>query len=194
MLCEMRTPNQWFRNSDVMPSWVITILLSVATTAVTGLFVLPRLEARNRRIQAGHIARDRLATAVLSLLASTARLQVMPVPPEGTETMRARLTGERTRWLEQIDEATRTLVDTMEQSTLGFPSAMRLRDLAVGFVGHARMVWISERPEEDRVRIVGELAALVQGIFFAAWWRGGRRLKLMSDLLALLQRLENGDA
>jgi hypothetical protein len=177
-----------------MPTWVISVLssagVSVVTAVVVGLTVGPRLAARSKRIQAAHDNRDRFGDSVLNLLALCGNLQQVTISPAATDAARARLQGERDRWMSQVDETTAWLVDHWQHVALGYVGTMGVRDLAVRYAADARGLWLSGRPLEERVRLLRELSEPVQTIFFARRWRvvskvPGEiaRLKAMLDVL-----------
>ncbi|MFD3416262.1 hypothetical protein [Streptomyces decoyicus] len=156
-----------------MPSWISTILLTVTTTLVVGLVVTPRLEARNRRIRLSYEARDEFSRHVLTILSACGRLQNTPISAALTEQRPAlaeRLNGERQRWIDQLDEATRYLVDNMETFGLGYPTD-RVRAIVGEFVINARGVVLSERSVDKQAERLSALAAPVQNIFFTRRWR-----------------------
>jgi hypothetical protein len=67
---------------------------------------------------------------------------------------------------------------------------MGLRDLVTRYAADSRGLWLSDRPLEERVRLLRELTEPVQMIFFARRWRvvssvAGEmtRLRTMLDIL-----------
>jgi hypothetical protein len=105
------------------------------------------------------------------------RLKELPLPaaddPDCTDVIRARLTAERERWVQQLDDATRWMIDHVETFSAGWPLA-DLRTMAGSYAVTSRMVLISERPEDTKIELLAELAAPVQGIFFTYWWNRAR--------------------
>ncbi|MFI0818303.1 hypothetical protein ACH4TX_15775 [Streptomyces sp. NPDC021098] len=149
------------------------ILLPAATTLFVGLVITPRLEARNRRISAVHQARDEFSRRVLRILSACARLRDTPVPHTLTEerpVLSQRLTAERQRWIDQLDEATRYLVDDLEAFVLSYATP-RGRDIAGRFAVYARAVVLSDRPLGTKVERLTALTGPVQDIFFTRRWR-----------------------
>jgi hypothetical protein len=173
-----------------LPDWANTILIAIATTVATtlvlALTVQPRLEARNRRIQAAHGEREQFGDAVLNILIRCARLQAAVIPDEASEAVAAGITAERQRWIDGLNEATRILIDS--NAPLGYLEPVR--GLLVSYAANARGVWLSERPEEKRITLLAELSGAVQNIAFAAWWRRPRRLKSVMELRQLMADLE----
>lgn len=107
--------------------WVLAlaVVTSIATTVATGSLVVPRLDARKRRIQLAHTARDTFNASLLTIISACGRLENMPLPapgdPECTAVMRVRLTSERARWVNQLDEATVWLIDNVETYAASWP-------------------------------------------------------------------------
>jgi hypothetical protein len=105
--------------------WLITVLIAIATalatTVVSSCTIAPRLEAHNRKIQAGHQDRARFGRAVLAELTCGARLAAMRIPVDASPAVRQALTQELERWRQGVDEATRDLSD----STAHCPSCCR---------------------------------------------------------------------
>ncbi|MGW7336647.1 hypothetical protein [Streptomyces sp. NPDC054808] len=174
-----------------MPHWLITVLITIATalaaTVVSSLTITPRLEARNRRIQAGHQDREQFGRAVLAVLTCGARLAGMRIPDDTSPAVRQALTQELDRWRQRIDEATRDLSD----STAPLSFVVPLREVALRFALTTRLVWISERAEDARIEALIELAGLAQGLYFSAWWRRPRRLWCLRRLVAVMDDLES---
>ncbi|MFE2090707.1 hypothetical protein [Streptomyces sp. NPDC059460] len=133
---------------DWMPSWGTTALISIVTSLLTlivsGRYILPLLEVRNRRFQAKMQAREKFQANMLTVLSAATRLLAAPVPREATDTVRSALREERIRWRAQIDEATKYLADHFEQVIFAYAGS-RIPELAVRYSGNARMVWISDR-------------------------------------------------
>jgi hypothetical protein len=178
-----------------MPIWLTHVLvpagISVATTLVTGL-AGTRLAARNKRIQDAHDDRDRFNDSVMDILAWCGNLQANPIPADVEETARAKLQAERDRWVGQIDETTIWLIDHWRRFALGYLGAMGTRDLVVRYVASARGLWLSDRPLEERVRMLQELTEPVQTIYFAHRWRMATKLLKERDRLnELLDKLDH---
>jgi hypothetical protein len=158
-----------------MSIWVNSVLLpigvSLATGVLIGLTVGPRLAARGKRIQAAHDSRDRFGDSVLDILTLCTNLERVQVGSELPEPLRSRLQGERDRWLSQIDETTTWLVDHWQRFALGYTKRMDVMNLVVRYVAAARGLWLSDRPLDDRVRMLRELTEHVQTIYFTRRWR-----------------------
>jgi hypothetical protein len=85
------------------------------------------------------------------------------------------------------------MVDTVEQFALGYPG-QKLSDLVTRYVVVSRLVMISDRTDDEKVRLLQDLASPVQGIFFARWWwRIGHLADERERLHALLDQLTSSD-
>ena len=124
-----------------------------------------------KRIQAAHDSRDRFGDSVLDILALCADLEKVTVQAGITDPLRSRLQGERDRWVSQIDETTIWLVDHWQQFALGYSNRMDVKSLVARYVADARGLWLSDRPLEERVRMLRELTEHIQIIYFARRWR-----------------------
>lgn len=180
-----------------MPNIAWTLLAAtvtaLVTTIATGVLVIPRLEARKRRIQEAHTARDTFNSSLLTIISACTRLQSLPLPaaddPDCTEVVRARLAAERERWMQQLDDATRWLIDHVETYAAGWPLG-ELRTMAAHYAAASRMVMISERSEEAKVELLAELAGPVQGIYFTYVWNRARNYRRdRAGLAAALARV-----
>ncbi|WP_051819428.1 hypothetical protein [Streptomyces sp. NRRL S-920] len=156
-----------------MHPWISGILLPAATALFIGLVITPRLEARNKRVGLVHEARDEFSRRVLTILSASARLRATPIPETLTEQRPAlaeKMTADRDRWVDQLDEATRYMIDNMETFGLSYPTE-RGRDLIGRFVTHSRAIVLSERTIEVKADRLASLAGPVQHIFFTRRWR-----------------------
>lgn len=156
-----------------MHPWISGIMLSASTALFVGLVVTPRLEARNKRVRLAHEARDEFSRRVLIILSAAARLRETPIPAalvEQRPALAEKLTAERDRWIDQLDEATRYMVDNMETFGLSYATE-RGRDIVGRFVVQSRAVVLSERVVETKAERLTALAGPVQNIFFTRRWR-----------------------
>ncbi|WP_372345561.1 hypothetical protein [Streptomyces sp. KL116D] len=173
-----------------MPNWLSTLLIAVVTavltTTVASLTVVPRLEARNRRIQAGHQARERFGTAILTVLVTGSLLNSLAIPQEATAAVRDGLEREGARWRQQLSKATEELADSTAPLTFVFV----LREVAIRFAFTSRMVWISERSEADKLTALLELAGAAQNLYFTAWWRRPKRVRSLKRLVLVMDALQ----
>jgi hypothetical protein len=154
-----------------MTSVLLPVGVSLITAVLTGLTVGPRLAARGKRIQAAHDSRDRFGDSILDILALCANLEKVRVPSEIADPLRSRLQGERDRWLSQVDERTTWLVDHWQGFALGYAKRMDMQNLVARYVADARGLWLSDRPLEERLRMLRELTEHIQTIYFARRWR-----------------------
>ncbi|MER6445454.1 hypothetical protein [Streptomyces venezuelae] len=108
-------------------AWTIAVaaVTAVVTATATGLTVTPRLDARKKRIGDAHAARDAFNTHLTTVLMASARLRNFQLPsaddPACTSVVRERLTTERERWLQEIDEATQWRSDHVAMFAGGWP-------------------------------------------------------------------------
>ncbi|MER5301376.1 hypothetical protein ABT039_18140 [Streptomyces lasiicapitis] len=156
-----------------MHSWISGILLPAATALFIGLVITPRLEARNKRVQITHEARDEFSRRVLTILSASARLRDTPVPEalvEQRPDLAQKLTADRDRWVDQLDEATRYMIDNLETFGLSYATE-RGRALVGRFVAYSRAIVLSERTIEAKTDRLISLAGPIQNIFFTRRWR-----------------------
>ncbi|MEU0031995.1 hypothetical protein [Streptomyces sp. NPDC006335] len=166
-----------------MPNTLWTLLVAavtaVVTTLVVGLFVTPRMEARKKRLGEVHTARDTFGANMLRIISACSLLQRFELPaaddPGWTPVMRERLTGERKRWLQQLDEATVWLLDNAATYAGSWPNARIIR-FAIDYAGHARAVVLSEREEATKAELLLALTAPVQRQFFGWPWSRARHV------------------
>ncbi|MEU6904415.1 hypothetical protein ABZ935_03510 [Streptomyces coeruleorubidus] len=156
-----------------MHPWISSILLPAATALFIGLVITPRLEARNKRVRVVHEARDEFSRRVLIILSASGRLRESSIPAalvEQRPALAEKLTAERDRWIDQLEEATRFLVDNVETFGLSYATS-RGRDIVGQFVVHGRGIVLSERTVETKAALLTDLAGPVQNIFFTRRWR-----------------------
>ncbi|MGW1887243.1 hypothetical protein [Streptomyces sp. NPDC001970] len=161
-----------------MPNTLWTLLVAAVTAVVTaiatGLLVTPRLDARKKRIGEAHVARDTFSTHLMTVLWACTLLQQLPADdPDWTPVLRERLKGERERWLQQIDDATRWMFDHTPAYAGSWP-ARQLIDFAVAYATNARMLVLSEREEATELELLLALTTPVQRQFFTFWWTRAR--------------------
>ncbi|MFD9868582.1 hypothetical protein ACFXI8_27450 [Streptomyces niveus] len=100
---------------DWMPSWgttaLIAVVMSLLALILSGRYISPLLEVRNRHFQAKMQIREKFQAKMLDLLLAVTHLLAAPVVPEPTDTVRAAPREERVRWRAQVDEATTYLTD-----------------------------------------------------------------------------------
>lgn len=158
---------------------VVALVTALVTTVGTGWLVVPRLEARKRRIGELHQARDKFLASMLRVVSAGTRLQAIGEPaaddPAWTEEMRGRVRAERARWMKQLDEATEWMVDNLETYAPTWPTAV-LREMIGTYVAHARAVAISGRGDDRKAELLTELTEPVWEVFGSRGWQRGPRL------------------
>ncbi|MFD4320454.1 hypothetical protein [Streptomyces sp. NPDC058548] len=165
------------------PGVLETILIALATTLVTtvgaGWLVVPRLEARKRRIGELHQARDRFLASMLRITAAAARLREMEEPAADaqgwTDVMRDRVMAERARWVTQLDETTAWMIDNLETYAVNW-AMDDLRQMVGTYVFYARAVMISERTDGKKAERLRQLTEPVWAVFGSRGWQRGPRL------------------
>ncbi|WP_405467514.1 hypothetical protein [Streptomyces canus] len=153
---------------------VVAAVTAVVTATATGLFVTPRLDARKKRIGEAHTARDTFGTHLMTVLATCSLLEQTPVDnPDWTPVLRDRVKGERDRWLQQLDDATRWMVDHVFAYAGSWP-LQRHKDFAVSYAASARGLVLSEREEATKRELLIALTTPVQRQVFGFWWTRAR--------------------
>lgn len=177
-----------------MPTWAYTILLTVITTVVTGVVITPRIEAYNAPRQIAREARRKFGKSVLTILSACGRLRGFEPSEDMTETMRLAVAEERRRWLAQTDDATRFLADELESYALSYLGAAKVRDRVMAYAATVRGLYISDRPEAEKIEIIGRLTSPIHGIYFASfWWRAFHLVEQVREFDRVLSEI-NGTA
>jgi hypothetical protein len=178
---------------DWMPSWGTTALISIATSLltliVTGRYVSPLLEVRNRRFQAKMQAREKFQANMLNVLSAVTHLLAAPVVPEATDTVRTALREERARWRAHVDEATKYLTDNAVQLLFAYTGS-RLPHLAVRYSSTARGVWISDLSEDSKLTALQNITQHCHALFFDSPLYARQRARSWAELERLLDELE----
>ncbi|UJV47319.1 hypothetical protein [Streptomyces sp. AMCC400023] len=178
---------------DWMPSWgttaLITIVISLLTLIVSGRYISPLLEVRNRRFQTKMQAREKFQANMLDLLSAVTHLLAAPVVPEATDTVRTALREERTRWRAQVDETTKYLTDHAVQLLFAYRGP-QLPDLAVRYSSNARGVWISDRTEEQKLTALQNVTQHCHTLFFDSPVYARQRIRSWTELERLLSEME----
>lgn len=161
--------------------WTITVAAATAlvTTTATGLIAAPRLGARQKRLGEVHAARDTFGAHMLRIISACGQLQNIQLPPDEdpdwTPVLRERLAGERERWWQQIDDATRWLVDNVATYAGSWPMR-HLIEMPITYAHHVRMVVLSEREEATKLELLLELTVPVQRQYFGWPWSRARHI------------------
>lgn len=178
---------------DWMPSWGTTALISIVTALLTlvvsGRYVSPLLEVRNRRFQMKMQAREEFQANLLTILSAVTRLLAVHVPAEASDTVRSALRSERARWHAQIDEATMRLTDRCEQFAFSYAGS-RIPELAVRYSGNVRMVWISDRSEVRKLSALRDVTQHCHALLFDSPLRIFQRARSWHELERMLNSLE----
>ncbi|MFJ2777528.1 hypothetical protein [Kitasatospora sp. NPDC087315] len=187
------------------------VLTALATTTVLELTVKPLLEGRSTRIKAAMQARYELGSHVAVLLAACDRLEAAAqVSAQNTITTEEEVDGqlvrstrfgahqawdESRRWWEQVDGATKALVDGYESGGASATWAA-LRGLLGEFAVTARWVYLAELDDRNKIAYLRALAKPAQALFFAtwpAWLRSATSHKaleaLQAELRAVIDRI-----
>ena len=171
----------------------VSVVTAIVTAVVTELTVGPRLAARSRRVLAAHGDRDDFGARVLDLLALCGKVEDVAASGGAGEGLGPALAGERDRWVGQIDEITVWLIDHWQRFALTYSGLLGLRDAVARYAAAVRGVWLSDRPLEERARMVRELTEPVQTLYFASRWRVlGSIARERARLLAMLASFDGG--
>jgi hypothetical protein len=180
-----------------MPNTLWTLLVAAVTAVVTtlavGLFITPRMEARKKRLGEVHTARDTFGANMLRIISACSLLQRFELPPaddpDWTAVMRERVAGERSRWWQQLDDATMWLLDNAATYAGSWPNSRIIR-FAIDYAGHARAVVLSEREEATKVELLIALTVPVQRQFFGWPWSRVRHVvadhRTFAETIALI--------
>ncbi|MEV7394717.1 hypothetical protein [Streptomyces sp. NPDC091215] len=162
---------------DTLWTIVVAAVTAVVTTTATGVLVAPRLDARKKRLGDVHAARDLFGTHMLRIMSACSQLENLQLPPDNdprcTPVLRERLSGERDRWWQQIDEATQWLIDNIA-SYAGSWLTRHLIEMPIAYAANARMVVLSEREEAAKLALLLELTVPVQRQYFGWPWARAR--------------------
>ncbi|MFJ8644371.1 hypothetical protein [Streptomyces sp. NPDC093610] len=159
------------------------------TLIVSGRYISPLLEVRNRRFQAKMQAREKFQANMLTVLSAVTRLLAVHVPPEASDTVRSALRAERARWSAQIDEATKYLADNCEQVAFAYAGS-RIPELTVRYSANARMVWISDQNESLKLSTLRDVTQHGHVLFFDSPLYATQRARSWQELERLLDALE----
>ena len=161
--------------AKVSLSWLWQPVVVAGLIACLGLTLKAPTAAYLAEIQEAAEARREGGKRVLDILALCGNLEKVSVQ------------GERERWISQLDEATRWLVDNWQRYALTYPNALHLQHLMAGYAGAVRGEWLSDQPLEQRVDRIRELTARVQTIYFAGRLRSaGRRPPAARELRQMI--------
>lgn len=180
---------------DWMPPWGTTALIAIVTSLLTlivsGRYVSPLLEVRNRRFQAKMQARERFQADMLTIMSATIRLLATPIPAGASDTLRAALREERLRWRAQIDDATKRLTDNCAEVAFSYAQSPALTEVAVRYASTARMIWVSDRPEDRKLNVLRDTTQQCHALFFDSSVHLVQRARAGRELERLLDELES---
>ncbi|SFO06714.1 hypothetical protein SAMN04487980_105319 [Streptomyces sp. cf124] len=146
------------------------------------------MEARKKRLGEVHTARDTFGASMLRVISACSLLQKIELPsandPDWTPVMRERVTNERNRWWQQLDETTVWLLDNAATYAGSWPNS-RIIQFAIDYAGHARAVVLSEREEATKVELLLALIVPVQRQFFG--WPWSRARHVLADQRAFVE-------
>lgn len=166
--------------SNTLWTLLVAAVTAVVTALAVGLFVTPRMEARKKRVGEIHTSRDTFHANLMRVISACRLLQRIELPaaddPHCSPVLRERLTGERNRWWQQLDEATSWLLDNASTYATTWP-APRLVRLANDHAMYARAVVLSEREEAVKVELLHALAVPVWRQFFGFAWSRVRHVE-----------------
>ncbi|MGA5822153.1 hypothetical protein ACPC54_30340 [Kitasatospora sp. NPDC094028] len=170
---------------------LITMGTAVVTAVVTTLVisrVTPRTERFGVRYKAAAASRDAFREALETVLFTVPRLQVAP-RADGSGYAQ-RLQAEWERWRGLVDEATRTMLDDCSPFVLTYTHRFGVHRQLAGYVVLARSVWLSDLPEEDRLRLLLGLTESARSVFFPCpRWRVLQFAAARQRLDALLEEV-----
>ncbi|MFD7764146.1 hypothetical protein [Streptomyces microflavus] len=180
---------------DWMPPWGTTALIAIVTSLLTlivsGRYVSPLLEVRNRRFQAKMQARERFETDMLTIVSATTRLLAAPIPAGVTDSLRTALREERLRWQTQIDDATKHLIDHYAEVAFSYAQSTKIAEVAMRYSGSARMVWISDRPEDRKLNVLRDTTQQIHALLFDSPVYLVQRARAGVELERLLNEMES---
>ncbi|MEU1287977.1 hypothetical protein [Kitasatospora sp. NPDC005856] len=122
-----------------------------------------------------------------TVLVTVPRLQA---PPRGDGSGFAeRLEAERERCRDRVEEATRMLLDDCAPYVLTYTHRLGVHRQLGGFIMSVRAVWLSNLPEEDRLRLVLGLTEQAHAVFFPSRWHPLRFAAAREQLDLLLEEV-----
>ncbi|HTJ68771.1 MAG TPA: hypothetical protein VL551_14645 [Actinospica sp.] len=173
-------------------SYVWSVVIALAIVVVGSYRIVPAANARTKATEVVHEDRRQFNSYVITILAACAKLNATASGSERSYAEAQLLKHERDRWVAQIDDATKWMIDNLERVALSYLNLLGYRDLLLRYSFAVRMVWISERSAEERQRMIVEMTEPVQAIFFVRpRWRAAMvRHKEVERLSATLDRFE----
>jgi hypothetical protein len=172
-----------------MSDLVVTVAVSALTSGVVALGIeyvaKPRLEARKEELLELHRRRRELKAMLLKIMTLSAMWG--PYAARGA----SELDSEMARAREHLDSMTRQLWDDIEWYAGSFPSLTvrgqpPARDLVIKYIFSARAVFLSDLPEAEKLRILGEITEPLQVGLSNRW--PGTRARAFVKLPAVLDK------
>ncbi|MFG3071907.1 hypothetical protein [[Kitasatospora] papulosa] len=179
----------------VVETVALALVTALVTTVGTQWLVVPRLEARKRRIMDVHQARDRFLTEMRHIMGASARLQGHEAPapddPAWAPVMHERIAAGRARWVKQLDDATEWLVDNVELYAPSWPTDF-LRNMISTYVSNAWAVMLSEREDTRKAVLLSQLTTPVWEVFGSCGWERSpsRMAAAQQQLAAVIEEME----
>lgn len=179
--------------SDAMTTIVTAAVTAIVVAPLMSFTVGPRIEARNREIQARFQAREECSRQLLAMLSYCALLQSAPIPRDASSRVQAAVREERKRWRSGIDDSTRHLIDQLYGYALTFHTGMKIRENLITSAGALRAVWISDRNDDEKLALIDEIGTNLHAFYFSSLrakiMHPQRAQKTRKDLLAKLEEL-----
>ncbi|WP_159012005.1 hypothetical protein [Streptomyces sp. NRRL F-5123] len=162
------------------------MLTALGTTVVLELTVKPWLEARSERVRESLRVRYRLAQQATTILAACDRLEAGQQTSErATTTTREERDGravtsthfgsivskiyiEKRRWQDQLDEATKVIVDSYESSGHSLVKLF-FGELLADYALTARWVAVSDLPQQAKIQYLRSMTRPARTLFFSNW-------------------------
>ncbi len=173
----------------VMTHWFSQLILGLAATAIGAYTVLPRINARIAEMTAAHEDRRTFRHKLTTVAGLCDRLLEFKAPADAGEELVARVEAERERWRSLLDEHTIWLVDNLEWFAFGYVEHLGLRSLALKYGVSARGVFLSDRPDEVKFQVLGDMTRKAHAIF-AARHGLSYAAKMVDNLMALRGQLD----
>lgn len=145
----------------------LAVVTTVLTTLVLELLIKPRIERRNAWRRAALTSRDQLSESMLAILAASWRIkETGQLPLNMRPAVGNALNVEHNRWYQQMDDATRFMVDNLHTYALTYIGLGDFRTLLSRYVFTARAVVLSERPRTRKAELLIAMTEPAAGLFF----------------------------
>jgi hypothetical protein len=133
--------------------------------------LMPRFQARTKRFLEAWADRDRFSLELATVENACVRLKFVGVPADDVDSWigDGPMSADRQRWVDQIDESTKYMLDNHQRYVLGWPSWIRGRAEMWSVV--AREVWVSDLHLKRKVDVLTRMVAPIRQIYFGRWWQ-----------------------